>query len=289
MAAASKLVLVTGATGKQGGAVARHLLRRGHRVLALTRNPESEKALQLARLGATLITGDFENAESIEKASGGVDAVFLMGTAYEAGVAAEVRQGIAAIDATKSAGVPHVVYTSVGAANLATGIPHFDSKFEIEKHLVASGLAHTIIAPVFFSENLLTMMGAGLKTGKLAMALPAHRKLQHITVDAIGAFGALVIDQRAQFLGKRIDLASDELDGTEAAAVLSKVLGKPIEYVEVPVAAVRQQSADMAMMFEWFDRVGYPTDIAALKRTYPTIPWTTFAEWAAKQDWSFAK
>src|SRR6185295_1266566 len=105
-------VLVTGATGQQGGAVARALLSRGHRVKALTRKPESDAARQLASAGADVLAGDLGNAASVLEAAGDVDTMFLMGNSYEAGTEEETRQGIIAADSAKAAGVGHLIYSS---------------------------------------------------------------------------------------------------------------------------------------------------------------------------------
>jgi uncharacterized protein YbjT (DUF2867 family) len=279
-------VLVTGATGQQGGAVARALIKKGHKVRALTRKPDSQGALELKKLGAELAVGNFDDRDSLVRAMTGVDAVFIMSTPFEAGMDTETRQGISAVDAAKAAGVKHVVFTSVGGAHQKTGIPHFDSKFRVEEHLVKSGLPYTIIAPVFFQENLVgPLFGGGLKQGVVAMALPAKRSLQQISVEEIGAFGALVIERRDHFLGKRLDIASNELTGEQLAEVFSRVSGKPLKYVAVPVEQVRAMSEDMAIMFEWFDKVGYSANIAALRREYPEVGWRSFEDWARTQDW----
>ena len=279
-------VLVTGATGQQGGAVAHALLKKGHKVRALTRKPDSQGALALKQQGAELAIGNFDDRDSLVRAMTGVDAVFIMSTPFEAGMETETRQGIAAVDAAKAAKVPHVVLTSVAGAHQKTGIPHFDSKFLVEQHLEKSGLPYTIIAPVFFEENLIgPMFGAGLKQGTIALALPAQRPLQQISVEEIGAFGALVIERREHFLGKRLDIASNSVTGEQLASTFSRVAGKPFRYVEVPVAQVRTKSEDMAIMFEWFDKVGYSADIAALRRDYPEVGWRSFEDWARAQDW----
>ncbi|MFL5344060.1 MAG: NmrA/HSCARG family protein [Hyalangium sp.] len=279
-------VLVTGATGKQGGAVARALLKKGHKVRAFTRKPDSTGSLELKKLGAELAVGSFADKDSLARAMKGVDAAFIMSTPFEAGgTEAETQQGLSAVDAAKAAGLQHVVYTSVGGANQKTGIPHFDSKFRVEEYLQKSGVPYTIIAPVWFNENFLGMFGQGLKQGVVALALPAQRKLQQVAVEEIGAVGAAVIDRREQFLGKRFDLASSELSGEQVAEVFSRVTGKPIRFQQVPIAQLRATSEDMARMFEWFDKVGYSADLAALRRELPEVPWRSFEEWARAQDW----
>ncbi len=280
-------VLVTGATGQQGGALARLLLKRGFRVRALTRKPASDAAEELKRLGAQTVTANFDDYSSLEAAARGIDAVFAMGTPFEAGTETERRQGKTLADAAQAAGVQHFVYTSVASADRNTGIPHFDSKLEIEKHVQAIGVPYTIIGPVFFMENLLSPWWLpGLKAGKLAMALPASRKLQQIALADIAAFSALVLERPESFLGKRVEIASDELTGQKAAEILSRVSGRKINYMELPLAEVREWSPDFAKMFEWFDRVGYSADIGGLRREHPEVGWHTFADWSKRQDWS---
>ena len=141
-------VLVSGATGQQGGALAWVLLDNGHRVRAFVRRPDSQEAKELERLGAELAEGDFEEPSTIEQAARGMDAVYVVATPFEAGMEAETRHGIAAADAAKTAGVGHLVYSSVGGADQDTGIPHFDSKREVEEHIEGLGIPYTIVAPV---------------------------------------------------------------------------------------------------------------------------------------------
>ena len=201
-------VLVTGATGKQGGHLVDELVARGHSVRALTRKPDSPAAAALAKRGVTIVTGDFEDPKGLERAARSVDTVFAMSTPYERGPETEIREGINILRAAASAGVTHLVYTSVAGADRASGIPHFDSKFAVEKEIQRSGVPFTIVAPVFFMENFLAdWMLAGIAKGSIAMALPATRRLQQIAVADIARFTALVIERRGNFLGKRIDIA----------------------------------------------------------------------------------
>ena len=280
-------VLVTGATGKQGGATARSLLDRGHQVHGMTRDPGSTAARRLADAGAEIVAGDFRDRETLTAAMQGLEAVFGITTFFEEGVAAEVEQGKALADAALAAGMPFFVYTSVASADRGTGIPHFESKYEVERYLASMDLPHAAIGPVSFMENVLgPRVLDGLRQGVYASPLPAERKLQQIAVDDIGQFAALVIERRDSMLGKRIDLASDELSGVEQAAILSEVLGRDIRYKEIPLNVLREQSEELAIMYEWFDRVGYEADIAGLRREYPGVGWHTFADWARRQDWS---
>ena len=283
----SKLVLVTGATGNQGGAVVEALLTRGHQVRALTRNATSPAANRLRERGVEIAVGDFTDHDSLVRAAHGADAVYAMSTPQEHGAKIEIAQGITITDAAKVAGVAHFVYSSVAGANRATGIPHFDGKYAVEKHLQASGVPYTIVAPVFFMENLLQpWMLSGLRQGKLAMAMPASRSLQQITVADIGAFVAAVIERNDTVFGRRFEIAGDELTGQEAAAILSKVMGRAVRYEGFPPDVLRAQNEDLARMFEWFDHTGYAAKLKSLRCDFPEVTWHTFEEWARKQDWS---
>src|SRR5712691_5348825 len=281
----SKLVLVTGATGKQGGAVVEALLTRGHQVRALTRNPAAPAANRLRRQGVEIAVGDFTDQDSLVRAARGADAVYAMSTPYEQGAEKETAQGITITDAAKAAGVAHLIYSSVASANRATGIPHFDSKYEVEKHLQASRVPYTIVAPVYFMENLLQPWSLpSLRQGKLAMALPASRSLQQIAAVDIGAFVTAVIERGDTVFGRRFDIAGDELTGEEAAAILSKVTGREVHYAGFPPDVFRAQSEDLALMFAWFDSTGYAADIERLRRDFPEVQWHPFEAWARTQD-----
>lgn len=282
-----KRVLVTGATGQQGGALARLLLRRGHHVSAMTRKPDSPPALELKKAGAEVVVGDLENRSSVEKAAKGLDVAFIVATPYEQGPAAEVRWGKTGVEAVHAAGVPYIVYSSVSDANRRTGIPHFDSKFEVEEHLKSLGTDYSIIAPVFFMENFFApWTTAGFASGVLAMGIAPDRKLQVISLPEIAEFTTLAVERRNAFRGKRIDIASDELTPTEMAQRISQAAGAKLAYVPVPLDEVRKQSEDFAKMYDWFNRVGYSAQIPKLRKEYPQVHWTTFRDWSAAQDWS---
>jgi uncharacterized protein YbjT (DUF2867 family) len=282
-----RIVLVSGATGQQGGAVARALLSRGHRVRVLTRKPDSDAARRLISAGADLVTGDLGDAASVLRAASSVDAMFLMGNSYESGTEEETRQGIIAAEAAKAAGVGHLIYSSVADANKKTGVPHFESKYLVEKHVAGLGIPHTISAPVAFMENIVAPWSIGaVRQGTYAFAMPPKRVLQLVALADLGAFVAALVERREQVFGKRFDLAGDEISGEEQAKILSEVIGRPINYREIPIAEAGRQSEDLARMYEWFDRVGYDVDLAALRRDFSEVHWHSFAEWAREFDWS---
>ncbi len=277
-------VVVTGSTGKQGGTVARGLLERGHKVRAITRDPNSSQARVLAKAGATLVAASLEDTAAITKALEGATSLFAM-TTPSGGSDAEIRQGVAAANAAKATDL-HLVFTSVGSANRQTGVPHFDSKYEVEQHIAQIGVRATILAPVTFMENLF-FAKEQLAKGVYAAGLPPTRTLAQVAVEDIGAVAVRVLEDAGRFTGKRFDLASDELTGNDAAAILSRVAGRPFAYDQIPLDVIRQRMGEeAAKMYEWFDRVGFAVDRAALRREFPDIAFHDFESWAAKQDWN---
>src|SRR5258705_8602393 len=278
-------VVVTGATGQQGGAVVKNLLERGHEVRAVTRSTDSAKARVLANRGVTLVRASLEDTAALTKALEGATSLFAMTTPFEGGPQVETRQGISAADAAKAAGV-HLVFNSVGSANRQTGVPHFDSKYEVEKHIAKIGVRATILAPAFFMENLYYGKEQ-LAKGIYAVALPPTRTLAQIGVADIGAVAVRVIEDAARFTGKRFDLAGDELTGNDVIAILSRVTGRPFSYFQVPLEVIRQRMGEDAIkMYEWFDRVGYAVDRAALRREFPDVTFHDFESWTKTQNWS---
>jgi uncharacterized protein YbjT (DUF2867 family) len=278
-------VVVTGATGNQGGAVARGLLERGHKVRAVTRDPNSGQAKLLANAGATLVAASLEDTAAIIQALDGATSLFAMTTPFGGGVDAETRQGVAAADAAKVAGV-HLVFNSVGSANRQTGVPHFDSKYEVEKHIARIGVRATILGPVYFMENL-SFGKEQLAQGIYASALPPSRTLAQVAVADIGAVAVRVLENSGRYTGKRFDLAGDELTGNDVVAILSRITGRPFAYSQVPLDVIRQgMGEDGARMYEWLDRVGWTVDPATLHREFPDVAFQDFESWAKAQDWN---
>jgi uncharacterized protein YbjT (DUF2867 family) len=281
MATQSKLILVTGATGQQGGAVATALLTKGQKVRVMSRTPE--KASALAKAGAEVVKGNLTNSSDLQAALRGVHGVFAMSTPFEAGLDQEVRQGIMMADAAKQAGIVHYVYTSVGSAHRNTGIPHFETKWKVEQHIRQIGLPATILRPVWFMENFTTVAKPSAE-GVLMLPMKPARKLAMVALKDIGAFGAAAFLRPNDFLGQAIDLAGDELTMPETVALLTPAMGRPIRFQEFPMEQVEAAMGhDLATMFRWFNEVGYAVDIPALKQKF-RMPLTTFAEWIKTVD-----
>ena len=280
---ATETILVTGATGQQGGAVTRSLIRRGAKVRLLTRNRAKAQALE--KQGAEVVMGDFTDRRSLDATLKGVKRLFLMTTFFEKGTEAEVQQGITMIDAAKTAGVEHLVLTSVGSAHRKTGIPHFESKRQVEQHLRKSGLPATILRPVWFMENFGTYFRPSPQ-GELILPLRPDTKLQMIALQDIGEFGAAAFLRPNEFIGQAIDLAGDELTMPEVAALLSRATGRPVQFQQMPDDQVEATlGRDFALMFRWFNEGGYRVGISALGKRWG-IPLTTFKEAIADAPWA---
>ena len=277
MVANQRKILVTGATGQQGGSLARLLLRKKHKVYALTRNTQSSAAQDLRNRGANIVKGDLDDSDSLQRAVKDVESVFLMGTPFEDGTEGETSRGKLMADIAKENNIEHLVYSSVANADKNTGIPHFESKYKVEQHIKNLGIPHTIIGPTFFMENLL---GPGLEQGQLALPLSQSTTLQQSALENIAEFSALVLERHKPFLGKRIDIASDEVTGEQAAEILSNVLGNKMRYVSIPLDQVYQANEDMARMYDWYEKAGTGLDIASLHQEYPEIDWLSFRDWA---------
>lgn len=281
------LILVIGATGNQGGAVTRKLIQNGHRVRAFTRNPDSLKANALKKLGVEIAKGDFNDYSTLKTAMKEVDAVFAMGSPFEQGVEMETKNGISIVDAVKNIGIRHLIYSSVEGADKNTGIPHFESKFKVEEYIKKQNVPFTIIRPVYFIENLLAPWTLpNLKEGRLASPMPPDRKLQMISLNDIASFVVYIIERREEFLGKRVDIASEEISGKELAERLSNNLDYEIKYIELTYDDVSAMGEDYISMYKWLNEIGYDVDISALRSNYPSIGWHTFDAWIKEHDWN---
>lgn len=267
------IVLVIGATGNQGGATARALLARGRTVHALVRDPDKPAARALKEQGAELVRGDLDDVASLRRAMTGVHGVFsVQALAYEPEtLAAEVRQGEAVADVAAQSGVRHLVYSSVGGAERHTGIDHFETKAQVERHIQRLGLPATILRPVFFMDNLLHYADA---EGERVLALPAlpDRPIQLIAADDIGFFAAEAFDDPARHLGRQIELAGDELTFPRIAEIYERVTGTPTRFEPQPIEE---------RMFAWFAEEGYRADIAALRALHARVE--TFEEFLTRR------
>ncbi|MEO5616160.1 MAG: NmrA family NAD(P)-binding protein [Candidatus Eisenbacteria bacterium] len=287
METGKNLILITGATGQQGGAVAHELLAKGNKVRAMTRKPDGAPARALAEQGAEILTGDLNDAASVERALEGAWGAFAVQNTWEAGVEGEEQQGLRFAELARQQGIQHIVYSSVGSAHRKTGIPHFENKWRIEEKIRSLGFpSHVILRPVFFMDNLTSPnFLPAIQQGQLAVAIEPTTVLQMIAVRDIGKYGRWAFEKHAELNGRAIDIAGDQQTMPAAAEILGRAIGGKLQFVRLPIGEIRKFSDDYAAMLEWFDRVGYNVDIAGTSRESGIRP-TTLAEWAATVPWA---
>ena len=276
-------VLVTGATGTQGGAVARELLERGYHVRGLTRNPDSDRARALADLGAEMVRGDFDDEASLLAAMDGVHGVFAVTNFWEHGYDREVAHGRQLIDAATASGVAHFVFTSVAGAQDYTGIPHFESKSEIEEYLRAAGIAYSIVRPVSFMDNI-RFSRKDLMAGVFYDPRESGKSHQWIAASDIGFFVGEAFDRPYAWVGKALNIAGDEMTLAEYTDLLSRTLGLDIHHQQITWESYEKEAGEeLVLMTRWFDKQGYDVDVATLRQEYPKL--RTYRQFLEELDW----
>jgi uncharacterized protein YbjT (DUF2867 family) len=272
-------VLVTGATGPHGHAVAAALLAAGRQVRALTRNPHGAGARELNALGAEMVRGDLLDRESMLGAMTGSSAVYAVTTPFGAGPEAEIQQGEQLIAAAGASEVPWLILASVASADRGTGIPHFESKWRIERHLRDSQVPHTVVAPTYFYENLGDLEET-IAGGELALPLSPARPLQQVALADLGAVVLAMLQRRQELLGVRLEIAGDDPTPQRMAQALSTAAHRPVRYRQIGLEEVAARSGDLAAMYGFLEQTGYQVDIPALRAQFPEVSWTSFAAWA---------
>jgi uncharacterized protein YbjT (DUF2867 family) len=270
-------VLVFGATGTHGGAVARELLLRAIPVRALVRDPHSKRAQALERSGAELVVGDLRDERSVAQAMSGVAAAYAITTPFEEGPDAEVRQGQAVIGAALEARLPWLILASVAATSRAD-VPHFQSKAQIEERLREAPVPWTVVAPSYFYENVLGSRAAILE-GLLPLPLPPDKPVHQVRLRDLGAVVAAILERREEHLSQRVEIAGDAPTLREMAGALG---ARP---VEASLNDLRERSPDLAALYSFLAEDGYGIDVAAVRARYPEVDWMSFAEWAAEVEW----
>ncbi len=269
-----RIILVTGATGRQGGAVYKHLQKKGFKLRTLVRDPDSNKARQLMGHGKEVFQGGFDDPDSLLRAMDGVHGVFSV----QPYTVNEIQDGVAVIEAAKRRGVSHFVYSSVASADEETGLPHFESKVKVEEHLRSSGLQYTIVRPVFFMENWHRGFGESIRDGQLQQPLSSTAKLQMIAVDDIGAFAALAFEHPGQWKNRTFSLAGDELSMQQIADAFSRVTARDVKYVQVSWDQFeKNMGRELTVMYHWFEEKGFHFNLDEARREYPLTH--TFNRW----------
>jgi uncharacterized protein YbjT (DUF2867 family) len=280
-------ILVTGATGRQGGAVIRHLLDRGAELRALTRDPETPRARAMAARGVETVKGDMDDVDSLKRAMAGAYGAYSVQDFWTVGARREVQQGRNVADAALAVGIEHLVFSSVGGAERNARIDHWDSKWEIEQHIRKLGLPATMIRPASFMENYyIPAVEKGLLKGRLIDPVKADKLYQTIATDDIGKFVALAFERAEKFIGTELEIAGSELTNHQAAEVFARVLGRPVRFRRLPMPIVRLAlGKEFFQMFRWFNDSGYQADVEGLRTRHPELGLRTLEDWLREEGW----
>ena len=281
----NKLIAVTGATGQQGGAVARKLLVDGWQVRALTRDVNKPAAQELKALGAELFAGDLDNRAELDAAFKGVYGVFSVQNFWlpNVGFDGEVKQGKLVADAAKAAGVKHLVYSSVGSAHRGMGQKHFESKWIIEQYIQKLGVPYTILRPVAFMDNYNWSRAYILSGTFSGNGTRPDKATQIIAVEDIGVFAALAFANLKEYLSKTLELAGDELTEPQLAEMFTKVIGRPVTLTAPTGGWGNASEEEMKAAYEFFNGEAYNADIAALRKLHPGL--LRFEDYLLKNGW----
>lgn len=275
---ATKKIFVTGATGNQGGAVARNLSSKGFLVKALVRNPAAAKLKPHDSL--EIIKGDLDDPASYRSHLEDVDGVFC-NLVYKYGIDKEIKQGIELMNASKENSIEHFVYSSVIGCDLNTGIPHWDSKFKIEHYLKASGMSYTILRPASLYENMLIPeVKSRILKGKLVLPTQKNTVQQFISSEDIGKIVTLIFSDLEKYRGRTITLAAEQMNGEQLASTFSKAMGREIKFQQLPMLITRLvMGRDLTKMFRWINNndACFVKDMQALQNEFPGI--LSLEEW----------
>jgi uncharacterized protein YbjT (DUF2867 family) len=286
------VILVTGATGAQGGGVARHLLERGrYAVRALTRNPASDAARALADAGADVVAGDLADPASLRHALAGCYGVFGVTSFWEHSDG-EYQHGINLVDAVADSGIGHFVFSTLPPVKSATGgeldVPHFDLKARMEEYARSLALPATFVHVAYYFDNFLAWFAPRRQEdGTWVFGFPqGDTPLAGVGSEDVGGVVARIFEDRAGWLGRTIYIVGDDLPPSEYASTMSGLTGRPIAYAHVPrevfAAYGFPGAADLADMFEFY-RTRVPNRRADLLRTrdiYPAVQ--SFEQWLTR-------
>ncbi|MCU7616266.1 NmrA family NAD(P)-binding protein [Chryseobacterium sp. PBS4-4] len=275
-----KRILVTGATGNQGSATVYELLKNDFEVFALTRNTQSPEAERLKEAGAILIKGDLEDIDVLKEVFKKVDGLYLVlpgvWVSSQETDEKEAELGIQTLKLAEEQGVKFVLYSSVLASDKQDRFrPKF--KFTIEKYLLQSTLQGTVLRPASFMENLL-LPSFGLGDNKFINPLPEETAISWITTKDIGTFARIIFQNYTEFNGKTIDFGGELFTPKQILEFLKRELNQPIEFVQVPLEILYQQSETFAKLVEMVANQGYdPIDSDLISSWLPKL--TSFEEW----------
>ena len=282
-----RTIVVTGATGLQGGAVTRYLLSSGWRVRALTRNPKSEKAQALSALGAEVVQGDMAEPDSLLPVFEGAYGVYSVQNPVTSGIEGEIRQGKNVAEAARQAGVQHLVYGSAGTGVKGTGVPSWESKLVIEEHIKSLGLPLTVLRPMAFMELMTeSKFFPPVSTWHVMPELMgSSRKVVWLCADDLGFIAARVFADPEQFTGKELQLASDVQTIDECRAIYREVMGKNPSRFPMPAWMFERfgfVGKDLGIMWRWLRGATIELDTSTTRAIHPGA--LSVRAWLEKQD-----
>lgn len=298
-------VVVIGATGRQGGAVARRLLADGWQVRGLTRNPSRPAAMRLASLGVEIVHGDLDDPASLRPPMKGAYGVFSVQDFWEVGLQREIRQGRAVADAAVAEGIKHFIFGSVGACERTAGlgITHFEAKAVIEKYLATLPLQVTAFRPVTFFENFISprFVSAFFDQGVFRFPFPGQRPFQMVALEDLAVFVSLALANPDIYVGRAIEVASDIVTMESFSDAVGEAIGQPVTFRQIPLvpfaAAMRvvqlqgkqgdyKTGPSITAQVRWSVKSptgGWDADFEELRALNPNL--TDARTWARSIDW----
>jgi uncharacterized protein YbjT (DUF2867 family) len=277
---AGRAVAVVGATGRQGRAVTRHLLADRWQVRALTRRPQGKPARDLVRLGATVVTAELAEIETLLKAFDGVHGVFSVQNPMITGVDAEIVHGQNVAEAAKTAGVAHLVYGSAGVGVAGTGVGSWESKLLVEAHMRTLGLPVTVLRPMAFMELMTdrSFYPAVSTWHLMPKLMGADRPVPWLCLDDFGAITARAFADPGRFVGQDIKAASEVLSLRQCKMLWRDVVGRPPRRFPMPVWAFeRFVGTDLTTMWRWLLTGQFEIDVTQTHQLLPAA--TTVRQW----------
>lgn len=280
-------VLVTGATGNQGGFVVDALLGGefgDFDVRGLTRDATTDRAEDLESKGATAVEGDLYEPETLEPALEGVDAVFGISDYWTQGYDGQIEQLTNLAEAAAEADVDHFVLSGVAGSERAPQVPHFETCDIVEDRVDELGLPRTFVRPVFFMQNLEAFF-EDILGGTLALPLAEDTNHQMVDMRDLGRVTAQVLADPDTWIGEAFEVAGDEGTLADHAQTITDVVGTEVQPYHVPIDAAREQFGDeSAEMCQWFIDDGFDADIGWLNDEFG--PLTTFRQYLEGEGWS---
>ncbi|WP_100447284.1 NmrA/HSCARG family protein [Glycomyces xiaoerkulensis] len=308
-----KIIAVVGATGAQGGGLARAILADPDKefgVRALTRDTGSDEAYELARLGAEVVRADLDDEASVARAFDGAHGAFVVTNFWEHGdPAREQAQAGATARAAKSAGVDHVIWSTLDDTRELVPlddprmptlqgrykVPHFDAKAEANALFGEAGVPTTFLETTFYWENFLGALKPRREDGRLVVSFPmADSPIAGIASVDIGRTALGIFKRGDELVGRTVSIAGDFLTGDEVAAAFSRVLGEEVVYEPMPFDAMRRAgfpgAEDMGNMFQFYaefsDEFSAKRDLDFVRELDPWLQ--TFEDWLVAHRDAFA-